>query len=183
MFQSVPPPIIRSTQLYRQLQVGLTVMIGLNRLLINLYTNLHTNLYKFLYNLYKNLYKNCTEICINLYANLYTNLLATYLTLSLQLTIPEAVCTVMCSWWWAEEPPETSRASIEETLHLVGCNLELYYDARTYECQMFITCSERSWWQTWIARWKCSFQPPEKMTSATNLCGNQTMLIMHLDTS
>jgi len=22
----------------------------------------------------------------------------------------EAVCTVLCSWWWAEEPPETCRA-------------------------------------------------------------------------
>ena len=22
-------------------------------------------------------------------------------------------CTVMCSWWWAEEPPETRRASVE----------------------------------------------------------------------
>ena len=36
----------------------------------------------------------------------------------------------MCSWWWAEEPPETCRTSVEkinqETLHLVGCNLELY---------------------------------------------------------
>ena len=29
------------------------------------------------------------------------------------LTIPEAVCTVMCSWWWAEEPPETCTASVE----------------------------------------------------------------------
>jgi hypothetical protein len=26
------------------------------------------------------------------------------------LTIPEAESTVMCSWWWAEEPPETCRA-------------------------------------------------------------------------
>ena len=43
----------------------------------------------------------------------YTNLLAIHLTLSLQMTIPEAVCTVMCSWWWAEEPPETCRASVE----------------------------------------------------------------------
>ena len=44
------------------------------------------------------------------------------------LTIPEALCTVLCSWWWAEEPPE--RASVEiinqETLHLVGYNLEIY---------------------------------------------------------
>jgi len=26
------------------------------------------------------------------------------------LTIPEAECTVMCSWWWVEAPPETCRA-------------------------------------------------------------------------
>jgi len=44
---------------------------------------------------------------------LYTNLLTIYLTISLQLTIPEAVCTVMCSWWWAEEPPQTCRASVK----------------------------------------------------------------------
>ena len=29
------------------------------------------------------------------------------------LTIPEAVCTVVCSWWWAQEPPETCRVSVE----------------------------------------------------------------------
>jgi hypothetical protein len=29
------------------------------------------------------------------------------------LTIPEAVCTVMCSWWWAEESLETCRASVK----------------------------------------------------------------------
>ena len=28
-------------------------------------------------------------------------------------TIPEAVCTVMCSWWWVEELPETCTASVE----------------------------------------------------------------------
>jgi hypothetical protein len=28
-------------------------------------------------------------------------------------TIPEAVCTAMCFWWWAEEPPETCRASVK----------------------------------------------------------------------
>jgi len=36
---------------------------------------------------------------------------------------------VLCSWWWAEEPPETRRAiyrnkQIEKKLHLVGCTLE-----------------------------------------------------------
>ena len=29
---------------------------------------------------------------------------------SIGLTIPDAVCTVLCSWWWAEEPPKTCRA-------------------------------------------------------------------------
>ena len=29
------------------------------------------------------------------------------------LTLPETVCTVACSWWWAEEPPETYTASVE----------------------------------------------------------------------
>jgi len=29
---------------------------------------------------------------------------------SIGLTIPDAVCTVLCSWWWGEEPPETCRA-------------------------------------------------------------------------
>jgi hypothetical protein len=26
-------------------------------------------------------------------------------------------------------------------LHLVGCNLELYYDAQTYECQIYKYCT------------------------------------------
>ena len=29
---------------------------------------------------------------------------------SIVLTISDAVCTVLCSWWWAEEPPETCGA-------------------------------------------------------------------------
>jgi hypothetical protein len=51
------------------------------------------------------------------------------------LTIPDAVCTVLCSWWWAEEPPETCRAIyrnkyIEKTLLLFGCILRYTCDAR-----------------------------------------------------
>ena len=39
--------------------------------------------------------------------------------------MPDAVCAVLCSWWWTENPSETCRASyrnksIWETLHLVG---------------------------------------------------------------
>ena len=29
---------------------------------------------------------------------------------SIGLTIPDAVCTVLCSWWWVEDPSETCRA-------------------------------------------------------------------------
>ena len=29
---------------------------------------------------------------------------------SIGLTIPDALFTVSCTWWWAEEPPETCRA-------------------------------------------------------------------------
>jgi len=29
---------------------------------------------------------------------------------SIGLTIPDAVFPVLCSWWWAEEPPETCKA-------------------------------------------------------------------------
>ena len=48
------------------------------------------------------------------------------------LTIPDAVCTVLCTWWWAEEPPESRRAIyrnkyVKKTLHLVGCTLEMDY--------------------------------------------------------
>ena len=46
------------------------------------------------------------------------------------LTITEAVCTVMYSWWWVEEPPETCRASVEinksRNVAFVGWSFELY---------------------------------------------------------
>jgi len=50
---------------------------------------------------------------------------------SIGLTISDDVCTVLCSWWWAEEPPETCGAIyrnkwIEKTLRRVGCTLEIY---------------------------------------------------------
>ena len=36
------------------------------------------------------------------------------------LTIPDAVCTVMSSWWWAEEPPETCRAFCRNKLRNIA---------------------------------------------------------------
>ena len=42
------------------------------------------------------------------------------------LTIPEVVCKMMCSWWWAEEPPETCRASVEinKSKNVASCWLQ-----------------------------------------------------------
>jgi hypothetical protein len=50
---------------------------------------------------------------------------------SIGLTISDAVCTFLCSWWWVEKPPETCIAiyrnkNIEKTSHLFGCTLEIY---------------------------------------------------------
>jgi hypothetical protein len=47
------------------------------------------------------------------------------------LTIPDTVCSVLCSWWWAEEPPEACRTiyrnkRVEKTLRLVGYTLEIH---------------------------------------------------------
>jgi hypothetical protein len=81
MFQAVPPPIIRSTQLYIQLQV----------------------------------------LSTNTAASCYRGGDGTY----------------------------------QETLHLVGCNLELYYDARTYEYKKLnaVSCAAV---RTAFPRGKCS---------------------------
>ena len=50
----------------------------------------------------------------------------------------------MCSWLWAEEPREKCRAYVEinksRNVAFFGCNLEIYYDARTYECQIYQKC-------------------------------------------
>jgi len=50
-----------------------------------------------------------------------------------------AVYPVLSSWWWTERPSKTCRAFyknkwFEKQLHLVGCTIGIYYDARTYEC-------------------------------------------------
>jgi len=81
MFQAVPPPIIRSTQLYIQRQV-----------LSNQYCCLLLSWMRW----------NVSSILSTIAASS-----------SIGLTIPDAVCTVVCSWWWAEEPPKTRTASLE----------------------------------------------------------------------
>jgi hypothetical protein len=76
---------------------------------------------------------------------------------SIGLTITDAVLTVLCSLWWAEETPETYKAIyrnkwIEKTLHLVGCTLEIQL-----QC-MDIWTSKKSdrflLYREWSARWE-----------------------------
>jgi len=67
---------------------------------------------------------------------------------SIGLTIPDAVCTVLCSWWWAEEPPETCRAiyrnkQTEKTLHLVGCILKRIKITLKWRCSFYDCCQHR----------------------------------------
>jgi hypothetical protein len=71
---------------------------------------------------------------------------------SIGLTIPDAVYTVLCSWWWANEPPETCRAIyrnkyIEKTLHLVGCTLEFISFLTVNESLpgLSVVCTRFSW--------------------------------------
>ena len=73
------------------------------------------------------------------------------------LTIPDAICTVFCSWWWAEEPSETCRAIyrnkwIEKTLHLVGCSrkfcrMQSIHSQSLYIRVYFTICHYMSRWQ------------------------------------
>ena len=63
---------------------------------------------------------------------------------SIGLIIPDAVCRVSCSWWWAEEPPETFRAIyrnklIEKTLHLFGCTLKIWCWYDIFNCNWVAT--------------------------------------------
>ena len=62
---------------------------------------------------------------------------------SIGLTMPETVCTVLCSWRRLEEPPEICREiyrnkQIEKALHLIGCTLEIYFRCTDYERQTYL---------------------------------------------
>jgi hypothetical protein len=80
MFQAVSPPIIRSTKRYIQLQVL-------------------SNQYCF--------YVPCAIVGEMELSSISST---TATGKSIDLTILDAICTVLCSWWWAEEPLETCRA-------------------------------------------------------------------------
>jgi len=116
-FQAVPPPIIRSTKLFIHRQV-----------LSNQYCCLLLSCMRW----------NClvTDFLI-----LHITVSATDSTLATDLRnraivgnsswLTFMIETVLCSWWWAEEPLETCREiyrnkQIEKTLHLFGCTLETF---------------------------------------------------------
>jgi len=81
MFQAVPPPIIRSTKLHTASGIVKPILRPA---------------------------ANVDEMERSLERSSISSTLAS--GSSIGLTIPDAVCTVLCSWWWAEERPETCRA-------------------------------------------------------------------------
>ena len=82
------------------------------------------------------------------------------------LTIPEAVCAVLCSWWWAEEPPETCRAPVEiknqETLHLVGC-------ISTLAASSSIGWQYLKLYVQFLCSWWWEVPPPETCTASVEI--------------
>ena len=56
--------------------------------------------------------------------------------------IPDAVCTVLDSWWWTERPSETYRVLLQikinltKLVHLVRFTIEIYHDTRPYKHQI-----------------------------------------------
>ena len=134
MFQAVPPPIIRSTQPYIQLQL--------------LSTDTAARRFRGLDG------TDCSSL----------HLIHDTSKQQYWLTVPEALCTVMCSWWWAEEPPETCSASVElnksRNVHLLGCNLELYqrsYCHGSLKFQVLRCLCFRGWWRFRTRRYKTDY--------------------------
>jgi hypothetical protein len=52
--------------------------------------------------------------------------------------IPDAVCTVLGSWWWTEKPPETHRVLFQNKINLRYCaSIWSYYRNRTVGVELF----------------------------------------------
>jgi len=74
--------------------------------------------------------------------------------------LPEAVCTIVCSWWWAQEPPETCKASVKINkfkknciLLAVICNYITYCNRKTY------SGNAHYWSSAWQLLCKGYFRP------------------------
>ena len=58
--------------------------------------------------------------------------------------LPDAVRTVLDSWWWTERQSETCRVLLQTKISLrnwcssLGFTIEIYHDARSYKRQMWM---------------------------------------------
>jgi hypothetical protein len=48
--------------------------------------------------------------------------------------IPDAVCTVLDSWWWTERPSETCRVLLQNEINLIYCALCWFYYRNILRC-------------------------------------------------
>jgi len=93
---------------------------------------------KYFFNLWDSCYVPDCYLCSCLNMDVFSQNLSCVRSISstiaagsgIGLTIPDAVCTVLCSWWWAEESPETCRATYRNR-----CYNENYQQMR-----LFVLC-------------------------------------------
>ena len=57
--------------------------------------------------------------------------------------IPEAVCTVLDSWWWTERPSETSRVLFQNKINLRYCTSSWFYYRNILRCTVLQTSKEK----------------------------------------
>jgi len=54
--------------------------------------------------------------------------------------IPDAVCTVLDSWWWTERPSETCKALFQNKINLIYCAYGWFYYRINHSVTLCITC-------------------------------------------
>jgi len=110
IFQAVSLPIIRSTKQYVQRQVlsnqyYCLVLSWMRWNAVSPPIIRSTKMYIRLRQVLSNQYCCLLLSWVRLNSRFISSTIAT--GNSTGLTIPDSVCTVLCSWWWAEERPET----------------------------------------------------------------------------
>ena len=122
MFQAVPPPIIRSIKLrtasgiFKPILLPAAIVDGMEL------SSISSTIAAVLVWQYLTLYiqfcapddgrRNCLKHVRQFIDEMPWRYISSTIAggSSIGLTIPDAVFTVLCSWWWAEEPPETCTA-------------------------------------------------------------------------
>jgi hypothetical protein len=56
--------------------------------------------------------------------------------------IPDAVCTVLDSWWWTERPSETCRALFQNKINLKYCASGWFYYRNILRCTVLQTSNQ-----------------------------------------